>query len=30
MAMPFIVTALGTSIAIGLQLDRAMMEGFTA
>jgi hypothetical protein len=29
MAVPFIVTALGTSIAIGLQLDRAMMEGFT-
>lgn len=29
MAVPFIVTALGTSIAIGLQLDRAMLEGFT-
>jgi hypothetical protein len=30
MAMPFIVTALGTSISFGLKLDRAMMEGFTA
>jgi hypothetical protein len=28
-AAPFIITALGTSIAMGLELDRVLMEGFT-
>ena len=28
-AAPFIITALGTSIAMGIELDRVMMEGFT-